>query len=75
MQASCDNAQSIIKNAVNEASVRTTTPNWCTVLSNGVDQGKSRDVQCFGTCTHPDPASRLNSGTLVESFLHKTSSW
>ena len=31
--------------------MRTTTPNWCTVLSGGVDQGKSRDAQCLGTCT------------------------
>ena len=35
----------------NEASMRTTTPNWFTVLSGGVDQGKSRDAQCLGTCT------------------------
>ena len=27
------------------------TPNWCAVLSCGVDQGKSRDAQCLGTCT------------------------
>ena len=40
-----------IENAVNEESMRTTTPNWCTLLSCGVDQGKSRDVQCLGTCT------------------------
>ena len=38
-QASSDNAQSIIENAVNEASMRTTTPNWCAVLSGEVDQG------------------------------------
>ena len=50
-QASNDNAQSIIKNAVNAASIRTTTPNWCAVLSCGVDQGKSSDAQCLGTCT------------------------
>ena len=42
---------SIIENAVNEASMCTMTPNWCAVLSSGVDQGKSRDVQCLGTCT------------------------
>ena len=29
----------------------TTTPNWCAVLSCGIDQGKSRDAQCLGTCT------------------------
>ena len=29
----------------------TTTTNWCAVLSDGVDQGKSRDAQCRGTCT------------------------
>ena len=50
MQAFSDNAHSIIENAVNEASMRTTTPNWYAVLSSGVDQGKSRDVQCLGTC-------------------------
>ena len=26
----------------------TTTLNWCAVLSYGVDQRKSRDVQCLG---------------------------
>ena len=31
--------------------MRTTTPNWCAVLSGGVNQGKSRDAQCLGTCT------------------------
>ena len=49
-QASTDNAQSIIDNAVNEVSMRTTTPNWCVVLSCGVYQGKSRDAQCLDTC-------------------------
>ena len=53
MQASSDNAHSIIENAVNEASMRTMTPNWFTVLSYGVDQGKSTDAQCLGTCTPP----------------------
>ena len=48
-QASSDYAQSIIENAVNEARVRTATPNWCAVLSCDVDQGKSRDAQCLGT--------------------------
>ena len=50
-QTSSDNAQSIIENAVNEVSMRNTTPNWCAVLSGGVDQGKSRDTQCLATCT------------------------
>ena len=50
-QASSDNAQSIIENAVDETSMRTTTPNWCAVLSGGVDEGKSRDAQYLGTCT------------------------
>ena len=31
--------------------MRTTTPNWCAVLSCGTDQGKSKDAQCLGTCT------------------------
>ena len=31
--------------------MRTTTPNWCAVLSDGVDQGKSRDAKCVGICT------------------------
>ena len=53
MQASSNNAQSIIENAVNKASMHTRTPNWCAVLSCKVDQGKSRDVQCLGTCTRP----------------------
>ena len=41
MQASGDNAQSIIKNAVNKASMHTMTTNWCAILSCRVDQGKS----------------------------------
>ena len=28
--------------------MRTTTPNWCAVLSCGVDQRNSRDAQCLG---------------------------
>ena len=51
MQASSDNAQSIIKNAVNEVNMHTTIPNWCTVLSYGKDQAKSRAAQCHGTYT------------------------
>ena len=50
-QASSDNGQRVIKNAVSEASMHTTTPNWCAVLSCGVYQGKSRDAQCLGICT------------------------
>ena len=45
----------LIENAVNEASMRTTTPNWCAVLSGGVDLEKSRDVQRLGTCTPSEP--------------------
>ena len=49
--------------------MRTTTPNWFAVLSYGVDQGKSRDVQCLGTCTPPrsrkSPQQRNSDG---ESF-------
>ena len=49
--------------------MRTTTPNWCAVLSYGVDQGKSGDVQCLGTCTPPgsrkSPQQRNSDG---ESF-------
>ena len=65
MQASSDNAQSIIEITVNEVSMHTMTPNWCAVLSCKVDQGKSRDVQCLGTCT-PSESCKLpqqhNSG-------------
>ena len=64
-QASSNNAQSIIENAVNKASMRTTTPNWCAVLSCGVDQVKSRDAQCLGTCTQSGsskPSHHLDSG-------------
>ena len=50
-QATSDNAQSIIENAVNVTSRRTTTSNWCTVLSGRVDQRKSKDADCLGTCT------------------------
>ena len=64
-QASSDNTQSIIENAVNEASMHTTTPNRCAVLSCKVDQGKSRDAQCLGTYT-PSGSRKLpqqrNSG-------------
>ena len=49
--------------------MHTTTPNWCAVLSCGVDQGKSRDAQCLGTCTPPGsrklPQQRKSDG---ESF-------
>ena len=31
--------------------MRTTTPNWCAVLSCGADQEKNKDAQCLGTCT------------------------
>ena len=51
MQASSNNVQSIIENAVNEASMCTTTPNWCAVFSSGVQQVKSRDAPCLGTRT------------------------
>ena len=64
-QASSDNAQSLIENAVNEASMRTTTPNWCAVLSGEVEQGKSRDAQCLATCTSSGSRKSLqqrNSG-------------
>ena len=67
-QASCDNAQSILENAVNKASMLTTTPNWCAVLSNRVDQGKSRDAHCLGTCTRsrsPQVASTTQRGWRV----------
>ena len=50
--------------------MHTTTPNWCAVLSCKVDQGKSRDAQCLGTCT-PSGSLKLpqqrNSGG--ESFV------
>ena len=73
MRASNDNAQSIIKNAVNEASMRTTTPNWYTVLSCGVDQGKSRDAQCLGTCTPSEsrksPQERDSGGEFLAQSL------
>ena len=66
---SSNNAKSIIKNAVNEANMRTMTPNWYTVLSCEVDQQKSRDAQCLGTCTpfgsHKSPQQRESGG---ESF-------
>ena len=39
-KACSDNAQSVIKNAVNEASMRAASPNWCRVLSSLVDQGQ-----------------------------------
>ena len=45
--------------------MRTTIPNWCAVLSGGVDKRKSRDAQCLGTCT-PSGSRKLlqqrNSG-------------
>ena len=47
--ASSDNAQSVIKNAVNQASMRAATPSWCTVLSSRVDQGQGSSTQCPDT--------------------------
>ena len=64
-QASSGNAQSIIENAVNEESRRTTTPNWCAVFSDRAGQGNNRDAQCLGTC-NPSRSRKLpqqrNSG-------------
>ena len=40
-QAFSGNAQSIIENAVDEASMRTMAPNCCALLSCEVDQEKS----------------------------------
>ena len=72
-QASSDNAQSIIENGVNEASRRTSTPNWCAVLSGRVDQGKSRDAHCLGTCTtsrsRKSPQQRNSDGELFAQSL------
>ena len=53
--------------------MRTTIPNWCTVLSGGVDQGKSRDVQCLGICTLPgsrkSPQQRESGGEFFAKSL------
>ena len=72
-QASSDNAQSIIENAVNEASMRTTTPNWCAVLSGEIDQEKSRDAQCLGTCipfgSRKSPQQRDSGGEFLAQSL------
>ena len=49
--------------------MRSTTPNWCAVLSGGVNQEKSRDAQCLGACTssgsRKSPQQRNSGG---ESF-------
>ena len=44
--------------------MRTTTPNWCAVLSGGVDQGKSLDAQYLGTCT----SSNLSGEFLAQNL-------
>ena len=61
--------QSIIENAVNEVCMRTTTPNWCAILSDGVDQGKSRDAQCLGTFTPSGPRKSPQQLNLGGEFL------
>ena len=48
-QASSDNAQKVIKNAVNDAGLRVATLSWCTVLSSCVDQGQGSCAQCLST--------------------------
>ena len=76
-QVSNGNAQIIIKNAINEASMRTTTSNWCAVLSCGVGQGKSRDVQRLGNCTpsgsRKSPQQHDSSGELFAQSLELVS--
>ena len=55
--------------------MRTTTPNWCAVLSYGVDQGKSRDAQCLSTCTPPgsrkSPQQRNSDGEFLAQSLEE----
>ena len=72
-QASSDNAQSIIENAVNEASMRTTTPNRCAVLRCEVDLGESRDEQCLGICSpsgsRKSPQQRDSGGKFLAQSL------
>ena len=50
-----------------------TTPNWCAVLSCGVDQGNSRDAQCLGTCTpsgsRKSPQQRDSGGEFFAQSL------
>ena len=49
------------------------TTNWCAVLSGGVDQGKSKDVQCLGTCTPSEsrrsPQQRNSGGEFFAQSL------
>ena len=53
--------------------MRTTTSNWCAVLSGGVDQGKNRDAQCLGTCTpsgsRKSPQRRNSGGEFLAESL------
>ena len=37
-QTSSDDAQCVVENTIDEASVCTATPNWCTVCRSRVDQ-------------------------------------
>ena len=60
-------------NAVNEASMRTTTPNWCAVLSCGVDREKAEMRNVLASALYPNLASRLHNASRVESFLRKAS--
>ena len=51
----------------------TTTPNWCAVFSGAVDQEKSRDAQCLGTCTpsgfRNSPQQRNSGGEFFAQSL------
>ena len=53
--------------------MRTTTPNWCAVLSGEINQGKSTDAQCLGTCTlygsRKSPQQRDSSGEFFAQSL------
>ena len=72
MQASSDNAQSIIENAVDEASMHTTTPNWPTVLSCGVKYAmyiRAEMCNVLASAPNSDPTSCHNSVTQVESLF------
>ena len=53
--------------------MRTTTPNWCAVLSGRIEQGKNRDAQCLGSCTpsrpRKSPQQRNSGGEFLAQSL------
>ena len=63
--ASSDDAQSVIKNAVNEASMHAATPSWRTVLSSRVDKAVVRNVLAPALLLNPQVPSAASRARIV----------